>query len=285
MSILGGMNMEKIIVGYQGEHGTFSEIAVHHYYANEQFEARNYTNFIDILNDLESGKIDTALLPVENSTTGIIYRTYDLLKDRDVFAIGEINVRIMENLIGIPGSSITMIEEVYSHPEALSQCQGFFLKYPNMKAIPYQDTAKSVEFIKTCNDPKKGALASYLAAEYYDCPILEKNVNDNELNTTRFLCVCKGQRIVEHANKISMYFVVNHQPGTLYEVIKIFAENHINMLKLESRPLKGRLFEYCFYIDFDGSLENPVVQEAMNQVKNLCVEMKCLGSYCKATEE
>lgn len=277
--------MGKIIVGYQGEHGTFSEIAVHRYYANQEFEARNYTNFVDILNDLEKGKIDTALLPVENSTTGIIYRTYDLLKDRDVFAIGEVNVRILENFIGIPGSTIDEIEEVYSHPEALSQCQGFFLKYPHMKSIPYQDTAKSVEYIKECNNPKKGALASYLAAEYYNCPILEENVNDNELNTTRFLCVCKGQRSVKNANKISMYFVVNHQPGTLYQVIKIFAESNINMLKLESRPLKGRLFEYCFYIDFDGSLENPIVQEAIQKVKDFCVEMKCLGSYCKAMED
>ncbi|MEG0239274.1 prephenate dehydratase [Anaerorhabdus sp.] len=277
--------MEKLKVGYQGEHGTFSEIAVHHYYKNEEIETKSYKNFIDILNDLESGVLDTALLPVENSTTGIIYRTYDLLAIRDVFAIGEQNVRIQENLIGIVGAKVEDIKEVYSHPEALGQCQGFFNQHPTMKSIPYQDTAKSVEFIKECNDPKKGALASYLAAEYYDCPILMKNVNDNELNTTRFLCVCKGERVVPNANKISMYFVVNHQPGTLYEVIKIFAENHINMLKLESRPIQGRLFEYCFYIDFDGSIENPVVQDVIAQVKGLCVEMKCLGSYRKSMEE
>ncbi|SJZ95748.1 prephenate dehydratase [Anaerorhabdus furcosa] len=277
--------MEKLKVGYQGEHGTFSEIAVCQYYKNIEIEQRSYKNFIDILNDLESGVLDTALLPVENSTTGIIYRTYDLLASRDVFAIGEQNVRIQENLIGIQGSKIEEIKEVYSHPEALGQCTGFFNTHPWMKPVSYQDTAKSVEFIKECNDPTKGALASYLAAEYYDCPILEKNVNDNALNTTRFLCVCKGERIVENANKISMYFVVNHEPGALYEVIKIFAENHLNMLKLESRPIQGRLFEYCFYIDFDGSLDNPVVQEVIAKVKGHCVEMKCLGSYRKSMED
>ncbi|MEG0176838.1 prephenate dehydratase [Anaerorhabdus sp.] len=277
--------MEKIVVGYQGEHGTFSEIAVHEYYKNHEFESKSYKNFVDILNDLELGVLDTALLPVENTTTGIIYRTYDLLASRDVYAIGEQNVRIQENLIGIPGSNIDDIVEVYSHPEALGQCEKFFLKHPKMKSIPYQDTAKSVDYIKQCNDPTKAALASYLAAEYYDCSILEENVNDNELNTTRFLCVCKGEKEVKDANKISMYFVVNHEPGALYEVIKIFAEHNLNMLKLESRPLKGRLFEYCFYIDFDGNLNNPVVKDAILKVKNHCVEMKCLGTYRKAKED
>lgn len=277
--------MEKLRVGYQGEHGTFSEIAVKKYYKKEEIEARSYKNFIDILNDLENGNLDTALLPVENSTTGIIYRTYDLLASRDIFAIGEQNVRIQENLIGIHGARIENIKEVYSHPEALGQCQKFFADHPWMKPVSYQDTAKSVEFIRDSNDFSKGALASYLAASYYECPILKANVNDNALNTTRFLCVCKGERIVPGANKISMYFVVNHQPGALYEVIKVFAENQINMLKLESRPIQGRLFEYCFYIDFAGSIENPVVQDVIRRVKEHCIEMKCLGSYCKTMED
>lgn len=277
--------MKKIRVGYQGEHGTFSEIAVQKYYKNEVIEAVNYKNFVDILNDLEDGLLDTAVLPVENTTTGIIYRTYDLLAYRDIYAIGEVTVRIEENLIGIQNAKIEDIKEVYSHPEALSQCQQFFSQYPHIKSIPFQDTAKSVEYIKECQDVKKGALASYLAAQYYDCPILMKNVNDNEFNTTRFLCVCKGVKVVEDANKISMYFVVNHQPKALYQVIKVFADNNINMLKLESRPLKGRLFEYCFYIDFDGNIDSPIIQDVLTEVKKYCVEMKCLGTYKKAVGE
>lgn len=277
--------MNKIIVGYQGEHGTFSEIAVHRYYANTPFEARNYKNFKAILEDLEKGILDTAILPVENSTTGFIARTMDTLKDYDVYAIGEVYVKIEEHLIGYGQARVEDIEEVYSHPEALSQCAQLFQTHEKMKPISFQDTAKSVDYIKQCKDVKKGALASYLAAQYYECPILIANVNDDELNTTRFLCICKGQRNVAHANKISMYFVVNHQPGALYQVIKIFAENSINMLKLESRPIKGRYFESCFYIDFEGSLDDPTIKEAMNQMKNFCIEMKCLGTYCKAMED
>lgn len=277
--------MEKIRVGYQGEHGTFSEIAVKKYYKNQVIESVNYKNFIDILDDLEKGLLDTAVLPVENTTTGIIYRTYDLLASRDIYAIGEVTVRIEENLIGVKNARLEDIEEVYSHPEALGQCQQFFNKYPTIKSIPYQDTAKSVEYIKECQDVKKAALASYLAAEYYDCPILLNNVNDNEFNTTRFLCVCKGVQEVVDANKISMYFVTNHQPKALFQVIKVFADNNINMLKLESRPLKGRMFEYCFYIDFDGNIDNPIIQNVMDEVQKYCVEMKCLGAYKKAIGE
>lgn len=276
---------QPVRVGYQGAHGTFSEIAVHQFFQQEEIEAANYTNFKSIIHDVEEGIIDYALLPVENTTTGIIYRTYDLLKDSSIFAMGEVNVRINENLIGLPGTKLEEIKEVYSHPEPLDQCQGFFAAHPWMKPIAYQDTAKSVEYVAACQDKSKAALASCLAAEYYQLPILAENVQDNQLNTTRFFCVCNGERRVEQANKTSMYFVVNHQPGALSEVIQIFAKRGINMLKLESRPIRNRLFEYCFYIDFDGSLVQTNTQEAIAEVAQHCLEVKVLGSYQKAKIE
>lgn len=277
--------MKKIMVGYQGEHGTFSEIAVHRYYGDLPFEARSYTNFKTILEDLDKGILDTAILPVENSTTGMIVQTMDKLKEYDVFAIGEAYVKIEEHLIGYGDASVNDVIEVYSHPEALSQCHTLFQNYPMMQAIPFQDTAKSVAYIQQCCDVKKGAIASELAAKYYECPILIRNVNDEQCNTTRFLCICKGQRSVRGANKISLYFVLNNEPGSLYQVIKILAENSVNMVKLESRPIKGRLFESCFYIDVEGNYEEPLMQEVLKQVEKQCVEMKCLGTYCKAMED
>ena len=235
-----------------------------------------------IIADVESGAIDYALLPVENTTTGIIYRTYDLLKDSDIFAVGEILVRIDEQLIGLPGTNIEDLREVYSHPEPLDQCSGFFAAHPWIKPVTYQDTAKSVEYVAQCQDPSKAALGSWLAAEYYHLPILKERVQDNQLNTTRFFCVAKGEQTVQEADKISMYFVVNHEPGALYEVIRVFAQRGINMLKLESRPIRGRMFEYCFYIDFDGSLLQPKTQEAIAEVREHCLEVKVLGSYKRA---
>jgi len=273
---------KKIKVGYQGAHGTFSEIAVQEFFKNQVFEACNYKNFPSIIADVEKGMIDYALLPVENTTTGIIYRTYDLLKDSDIFAVGEILVRIDEHLIGLPQSKIEDLREVYSHPEPFDQCSGFFAAHPWIKPVTYQDTAKSVEYVAQCQDPTKAALGSWLAAQYYDLPILKERVQDNQLNTTRFFCVVKGEQSVPEADKISMYFVVNHEPGALYEVIRVFAQRGINMLKLESRPIRGRMFEYCFYIDFDGSLLQDKTREAIAEVREHCLEVKVLGSYKRA---
>ena len=280
-----GLELTFMKVGYQGAHGTFSEIAVQRYFEGKDIEARNYTNFVDILNDLDAGILDAAMLPVENSTTGTIYRTYDLLHEHRAFATGEQFVRISEHLIGIDGASFSDVKEVYSHPEALNQCSQFFRQHPHLKMIPYQDTAKSVEYIKNQNDPTKAALASFLAAEYYGCPILMKDVNDLKSNTTRFLCVEKKMTVQPDANKVSLYLVVNHEPGALYQVIKVFAEHKINMLKLESRPLKGQMFEYCFYVDFEGNINDDTLKVVLGEIVQHCVEYKLLGCYSKADSE
>ena len=274
--------MKQIRVGYQGAHGTFSEIAVRQFFKGQNIECCNYTGFAGIIEDVRNGTLDYALLPVENTTTGIIYRTVDLLKDSDLFVTGEQLVRIDEQLIVVPGTKMEEIREVYSHPEPLNQCSRFFNEHPEFHPVAYQDTAKSVEYVAQCQDHSKAALGSWLAAEYYKLEILQHQVQDQPLNTTRFFCVSKREEIRENADKISMCFTVRHQPGALYEVISVFAKENINMLKLESRPIPGKLFEYCFYIDFDGNLKQENTQRAMEQVKEHCLEMKLLGCYPKA---
>lgn len=216
-------------VGYQGAHGTFSEIAVQRYFQGQNIEVCSYTNFYDILNDLDAGLLDAALLPVENSTTGTIYRTYDLLHEHRCCATGEQYVRIAQNLIGIPGSSVEQIKEVYSHPEALSQCSEFFRLHPQIKQVPYQDTAKSVEYIKELSVLSKAALASYLAAEDYGCQVLIADVNDLKSNTSHFLCVEMKMIVSKEANKIFLYLVVNYEVGALFKVSQVFAKHQINM--------------------------------------------------------
>lgn len=274
-------------VGFLGAYGTFSEIAVKQFFAGRRYSEANYANFTDLIHDAEKGLIDYAMLPVENTTTGIIYRTYDLLKDSEIYAVGEQNVRIDEHLIVIPGAKLEDIREVYTHPEPIEQCQGFFKEHPWIRPVSYQDTAKSVEYVKQCNDPSKAALASWLAAENYGLPILLRKVQDNHDNITRFFCVTHTSRVKveETANKISMYFVVSHEPGALFKVIEVFARHGINMLKLESRPIKGRIFEYCFYIDFDGNVNHPATKQALKEVAELCLEMKVLGCYKQAERE
>lgn len=268
-------------VGYQGVNGTFSEMAVNEYFKNNIFEAVNFKDFKSIMKAIEEYDIDYALIPVENTTTGIISRVYDLFNKYNIFACGEINIKIEEQLLGVKGSKIEDIKEVYSHPEAIAQCENFFNEYKNIKPVVFQDTAKSAEYISDLNDKSKAALASRLAGKYYNLCILKENVQDNDINITRFLCVRKNKVFDKEADKISCMFILKHQAGALYNLLKVFAENEINLLKLESRPIKGRLFEYCFYLDFDGNLADENVKNAFKNIDNICLNYKILGCYKK----
>ncbi len=266
-------------IGYQGVHGAFSEVALINYFKEQEYETVSYQEFTDMFQAVDDGEIDYGMFPVENTTTGIIARTYDYFQFYDVHAVGEIVVPIRECLIAIPGTKKEEIEEVYSHPEALSQCYEFFLANRNMKEMVYEDTALSVQYVKELGDKSKAALASARAAEYYDMEILEANVQDNSNNMTRFLVVTKDRIIPDDANKVSIRFVTKHRAGALYHALGIFAALNINMTKLESRPIVGKIFDYCFYLDFEGSLNDPNVREALRRLEYDCEEVQVFGCY------
>ena len=241
-------------IGYQGVKGAFSETALKMWLKSisysQDYEEVCYSSFVEMLADVEAGKTDFGMFPVENTTTGIIARTYDHFRNYDIHVVGEVVVPIRECLIGIPGTKIEEIREVYSHPEALSQCQELFVKYPWMQPHAHEDTALSVSYIRDLGDHTKAALASELAAETYGMEILEEHVQDNELNMTRFFCMTSKDVYADNADKVSIRMVTGHTPGALYNALGIFAALNINVLKLESRPIFGRAFEYCFYLDF-----------------------------------
>lgn len=266
-------------VGFQGKNGTFSDLAVDRFFAGKDFQKANYPNFKLIIKDLEEDKIDYALIPVENTTTGIISRTYDFFFDHDIYAIGEICIAIKEQLIALPGAELTDIQEVYSHPEALSQCSHFLATHPELRSIAFQDTSASVEHIKNCNDIHKAALASANAAAYYDLPILLKDVQDNDHNMTRFLCICHIPQKVEGANKISAMFILKHEAGSLFRLLEVFAKKNINLLKLESRPMPKHSFEYLFYLDFELLPGQPCIESLLAEASKHCVAHKLLGYY------
>lgn len=269
-------------VGYQGVNGTFSEIAVNQYFKNQDFFSVNYKDFKNILNDVENGLIDYALIPIENTTTGIISRTYDLFKNYNIYVVGEINIKIEEQLLGIKGATLKDIKEIYSHPEALGQCSTFFGQNPNIKSIAFQDTAKSAEYVKNADDKSKAALASVLAKDYYGLEIIKENVQDNQNNVTRFFCISNKPEYSINANKISTMFILKHEVGSLFKLLELFYKNNINLLKLESRPIQGRLFEYCFYLDFDGNINEDKVKEVFSRIDEYCISYRLLGCYERA---
>lgn len=271
-------------IGYQGVSGAFSETAVKMLFGGREYEDRGYSDFISLFRDVASGELDYAVVPVENTTTGIIARTYDHFQNYGVHIVGETVVPIRECLIANPGTKIEDIREVYSHPEALAQCQELFIKYPQMSPHAHEDTALSVCYIRDTGDRSKAALASELAAETYGMEILLPNVQDNNVNMTRFLCITANDECPEDADKISLRMVTAHTPGALFNALGIFAALRINVLKLESRPIFGRVFEYCFYLDFAGNMNDPDVQEALRRLEYDCNEVNVFGNYKAAME-
>ena len=269
----------KTRVGYLGQVGTFSEIAVLSYFHDDEAERIGMKSFREMLEALENKELDYAVLPVENTTTGIISRTYDLLKSYEVFAVGEAVIQIAEDLIVLPGTKIEEIRTVYSHPEALSQCSGFFEAHPTIRQVPYNDTAKSAEHVKNSNDRSIAALGSWRAREAYGLESLLQGVQNLKNNMTRFLIVSNKRIVQPEADKVSLMMVLRHKPGTLYNILGILAKNGVNVLKLESRPIQEHPFEYFFYIDFEGNTETRLTQEILKEMGQRCTEMRVLGCY------
>lgn len=266
-------------VGYQGNHGTYSEIAALTYFEGVEFEQVGFRNFPSLFEALDQKEIDYALIPVENTTTGIISRTYDLFRDYNIYAVGEINVPITEDLVVCPGTTVDEIEEVYSHPEALSQCGRFFAEHPGCRSMAYQDTAAAVAYVRQCNDHKKAALASWRAAEYYGMESLLKSVQDSTRNMTRFLVMSHTESVAEDADKISMMFILRNHSGALYNVLGILAKNGIDIVRLESRPIPDTPFQYMFYIDFKGNIRNREIRNVIHELDVRCEYTKVFGCY------
>lgn len=267
-------------VGYQGVPGSYSEMGVIQYFGNN---TRNipYDNFREMIADVERNSIDFALLPIENSTTGAITRSLDLMKDYNVYIVGEEFVNVGHCLITFEGVSFDEIKTIYSHPEALKQCDDFFDKHKQINKVAYLDTAKSVEYIIQLGDRTAGALASKRAAQIYDMNLLAENIQDNKLNITRFAVISNEDSYENDADTVSLYIVTSHTSGSLYQCIRVISENNINMLKIESRPIHEKPFSYGFYIDFEGNTISDNTLKVLSELKNHCEYIRIIGNYKK----
>lgn len=272
-----GAKEMSIIVGFQGVSGSFSEEALFNYFPND-VDTSNYEQFEDVFIALMNNKIHYGVLPIENSSTGAIATVYDLLNRYDCFIVGETHVKPIQNLLGIRGATLSDLKEVYSHPQGFEQSKTFLSTY-KWHLIPYYNTAKSAEYIKEQNLKHIGAIASKKAAEIYGLDILAENINCNKNNTTRFIIIGKSLKVNTVCNKISVVLSTKHQAGALYETLKHFAEHQINMLKIESRPVIHTPWEYYFYIDFEGNMEDETIKIAIEQMERECHHFKLLGNY------
>ncbi len=272
------MKKDKLKTGYQGVPGSFSEQALSEYF-NIKTEEYHFPDFEDVLIHLQNGNIQYGILPIENSSTGGISETYNLLRKYDCSIIGERCLKIEHHLLGIRGSCVKDIKQVYSHPQGYEQSEVFFRNHPNINFLPYKNTAESAQYIRKLNDKTIGAIASRKAAELYDLDILAEDINFNRKNITRFVIIGKEQKVSKSCNKVSIVITVSHTPGALYKAMGFFEENHLNLTKIESRPLIDEPWHYYFYLDFEGNLRDPIVISALENVKSISSYFKILGNY------
>lgn len=276
------LEKDHIKVCYQGVPGAFSESALISYFG-EDTKRMNVEDFEDVFKALKDEKCDYGILPIENSSTGGVSEVSDLLRKYGLYIVAEKSIKIEQNLLGLKDASLGDIKEVYSHPQGLGQSSEFLKSNKNMVAMPYRNTAESAKLISETKDKSKGAIASTRAAELYGLKILAENINNNHNNHTRFIVIGKDLEVTDESNKISIVFSAPHRPGALYSALSHFAENSMNMLRIESRPIAEKSWEYFFYIDLEGNINDDRVKYVIEKIKENSMYFKLLGNYKKTT--
>jgi len=267
-------------VAFQGEVGAYSEEAAFRFFGSS-VQVKPCESLDDVFRVVGQGEFPFGIVPVENSLEGIISRVYDLLLESELRVYGEIELRVIHCLIAGQGARLDTIKRVYSHPQALGQCQAF-LKHLDCELIPTYDTAASVRMIKAQGIVDGAAIAGARAAEIYGMKIIASEIEDNPHNFTRFFILSPQDSPPSGNDKTSVVFSVKHKPGALYDAIKAFAAKNINLTKIESRPTRQKAWEYNFYLDFEGHRQDNVAQEALANLEEASLFVKILGSYPKA---
>ena len=265
-----------IKVSFQGERGAYSEAAANSFFGEKKIETIPANTFAEVLDNTHTEKTKYSILPVENSIEGSVGQSYDLLYTTNLNATGEIYQRIEHCLIG--KGKLEDVDTVYSHPQALGQCREFIEKN-NMKTIPSYDTAGSVKIVKKLDAENCACIASKESSIIYDMPIISENIANNLNNHTRFLILSKEESEETEKDKTSIIFSIKHEPGSLHKIIENFYQNNINLTKIESRPTKENIWEYNFYVDFEGHEKNYKISAMLDKIRKETTFMKILGSY------
>lgn len=262
-----------------GRPGSYTDEAMGLYFDNRDFTAAYFPHFEDVIQAVASRKVRYGVLPIENSSTGGITDVYDFIHRYDCCIVGEKYVKIDHCLLGLPGTRIDDLREVYSHIQGLNQCRDYLKHHPKWQLHPYFSTSESAEKVRDMKNPYIGAIANKTAAKLYELDVLAESINDNTQNYTRFFIITADREEVPEADKITLVLTTQHRPGALYYVLGYFFYNGMNMTHLESRPLKGRPFEYFFHIDVMGNLSDPATARVLHNLAEHCNYFKILGNY------
>lgn len=266
-------------VAIQGEAGSFSHEAARRMLPG--CTILPCARSAEVFDRLEGGSAGAAVIPIENSLAGSVAEHFDLLLARDVFIQREFLLRIVHNLIAAPGVKMRDLRRAYSHPVALEQCRDFFTRHRQIEAVPFYDTAGSVKHVVESNERDAAGIAGRQAAAVYKGRILAAGIEDNKRNFTRFFLVRRGRRVLPGANKTSIAFSVKNIPGALFKALSVFALRDISLSKIESRPMRGRPWEYVFYADLLRG-DDESARNALHHLQEIADPVKVLGIYPRA---
>jgi prephenate dehydratase len=275
-----------IKISIQGARGSYHDIVARRKFPGES-EIIESPTYRQVFEDVKNGLTDYGIVAIENSSYGSFLENYDSLVNYDIQIVAEAYLHIIFDLIALPGARMNEIEEVYSHPQALTDCHLFLEQHPKMRRVETDDTAGSVRMIKEHKMTKAGAIGSKLAAQIYNMNILASNIGANKKNYTRFLIISRKPEITPDADKTSLVIRAKNTSGSLFHCLKCFADEGINLSKLESRPIIGDNWQYYFYIDFERGLNEPDTQKALACLGSNTTMLRVLGSYpkCSMLEE
>lgn len=265
-------------VCYFGVPGTHTQQAMEDFFG-ENIIGISSPTFQNVMEAVEKGDADYGVLPIENSSTGGITANYDLLLNYSNCIVGQYVNKINQCLLALPGTDTADIKKVFSHPQGLLQCSEYLKKHPEMEQIEYSNTAASAKKVAADGDKSQAAIAAKRAAKEYGLQVLEENIQQEKNNSTRFIVIGKRPVYLSESNKIALCIELSHECGSLYRILSHFLFNGLNMTQIESRPIEGKNWEYRFFMDVEGNLEDPAVQNALRGIKEEAKSLRILGNF------
>ncbi len=272
------LEVKEARIVFPGTNGAYSQEAMDKYFG-EGIHSFHVDNFREAMEAIEEGRADFAILPIENSQAGSVHEIYDMLVEFENYIVGEQIIPIEHCLLVLPGTKIEDIQTIYSHPQSLMQSSKFLHAHSSIRQVGMQNNAFAAKKVMEDRDRSQAAIASAKAGEVYELEVLERGVNNSTNNSTRFIIVTNQKIFCKDAKKMSICFEVPHKSGTLYHMLSHFIYNHLNMNRIESRPLLDRTWEYRFFIDFEGNLGDGAVKNALRGLREEAANMRILGNY------